>query len=215
MSKDRLTAFFDAVLAIVMTVLVLSLKQPADATLDAIWALHKEYLTYATSFLVLCITWHNLHNTFQVVNKINGGVLWANSLLLFVISFFPYVTTFVSNYFFTRVAEFFFGIVFFFISLMYVLLCYTLYRADKNNKALYVVIYRPRKFAIYFLIQILGFVVGYFYPPAVIFSVILATAVWIIPERRAEQVIKKQNKKKRLQRKKIRETLLEEAEKKE
>lgn len=98
---------------------------------------------------------------------------------------------------------------------MYVLLCYTLYRADKNNKALYVVIYLPRKFAIYFIIQILGFVVDYFYPPAIIFSVILATAVWIIPERRAEQVIKKQNKKKRLQRKKIRETLLEEAEKKE
>ena len=73
---------------------------------------------------------------------------------------------------------------------MYVLLCYTLYRADKKNKALYVVIYRPRQFAIYFLIQILGFIIGYFYPPAVIFSVIIAPAIWIIPKRRAEQVIK-------------------------
>ena len=63
MSKDRLTAFFDAVLAIVMTVLVLSLKQPAAATLSAVLALHKEYLTYATSFFVLCITRHNLHNS--------------------------------------------------------------------------------------------------------------------------------------------------------
>ena len=53
MSKDRLTAFLDAVLAIVMTVLVLSLKQPATATLSAVLALHKEYLTYATSFFVL------------------------------------------------------------------------------------------------------------------------------------------------------------------
>ena len=171
MSKDRLTAFFDAVLAIVMTVLVLSLKQPAAATLSAVLALHKEYLTYATSFFVLCITWHNLHNTFQVVRKINGGVLWANSLLLFVISFFPYVTTFVSDHFFARVAEFFFGIVFLLISLMYV----------------------PRKFTIYFLIQIIGFICGYFYPPAIIITVILATAVWIIPERRAEQIIKKQH----------------------
>ena len=194
MSKDRLTAFFDAVLAIVMTVLVLSLKQPAAATLSAVLALHKEYLTYATSFatsfFVLCITWHNLHNIFQVVRKINGGVLWANSLLLFVISFFPYVTTFVSDHFFARVAEFFFGIVFLLISLMYVLLCFTLYWADKANKALFQVIYRPRKFTIYFLIQIIGFICGYFYPPAIIITVILATAVWIIPERRAEQVIK-------------------------
>ena len=70
MSKDRLTAFFDAVLAIVMTVLVLT----AAATLSAVLALHKEYLTYATSFFVLCITWHNLHNTFQVVHKINGQI---------------------------------------------------------------------------------------------------------------------------------------------
>lgn len=189
MSKDRLTAFFDAVLAIVMTVLVLSLKQPAAATLSAVLALHKEYLTYATSFFVLCITWHNLHNTFQVVRKINGGVLWANLLLLFVISFFPYVTTFVSDHFFARVAEFFFGIVFLLISLMYVLLCFTLHWADKSNKALFHVIYRPRKFTIYFLIQAIGFVCGYFYPPAII-AVIIATAVWIIPERRAEQVIK-------------------------
>ena len=62
MSKDRLTAFFDAVLAIVMTVLVLSLKQPATAMLSAVLALHKEYLTYATSFLfyvlpgIICTT---------------------------------------------------------------------------------------------------------------------------------------------------------------
>ena len=77
---------------------------------------------------------------------------------------------------------------------MYVLLCFTLYWADKSNKALFQVIYRPRKFTIYFLIQIVGFVCGYFYPPAIIIiAVIIATAVWIIPERRAEQVIKKQH----------------------
>ena len=86
MSKDRLTAFFDAVLAIVMTVLVLSLKQPASATLSAVLALHKEYLTYATSFFVLCITWHNLHNTFQVVHKINGGVMGK-----FIVTFCDFV----------------------------------------------------------------------------------------------------------------------------
>lgn len=55
-----------------MTVLILSLKQPVNATLRAIWALHKEYLTYAVSFFVLAITWHNLHNTLQVVNKLMG-----------------------------------------------------------------------------------------------------------------------------------------------
>ncbi|HIX02177.1 MAG TPA: DUF1211 domain-containing protein [Candidatus Ligilactobacillus excrementigallinarum] len=158
--------------------------------------MHKEYLTYAVSFFVLAITWHNLHNTFQVVNKINERVLWANTLLLFAISFFPYVTTFVSNNFFTRVAEYFFGITFLLISIMYVVLCYTLYLADKQNEALYTVIYRPWKFTIYSLIQILGFIVGYFYAPAVIISTILATLVWIVPEKRAEQIIKKQNKEK-------------------
>lgn len=60
---------------------------------------------------------------------------------------------------------------------MYVVLCYTLYLADKQNEALYTVIYRPWKFTIYFLIQILGFIVGYFYAPAVIISTILATLV--------------------------------------
>lgn len=210
MSKDRLVAFFNAVIAIVMTVLVLSLRQPENASLSAIWALHKEYLTYAVSFFVLAITWHNLYNTFQVVKKIDGKVLWANTLLLFTISFFPYVTTFVSNNFFSRVAEYFFGIIFLLISLMYVLLCCTLYLADKNNTALYTVIHRPIKFSIYFIIQILGFIFGYFYSPSVMISTILATIVWIVSERRAEQIIKKQNKRSKKQQKEIQRRILNE-----
>lgn len=122
-----------------MTVLVSSLKQLAAATLSVILALHKEYLTYATSFFVLCILWHNLHNTFQVVHKINSGILWANSLLLFVISFSHTWRPSLAIIFRTGCR----GIVFLLISLMYVLLCFILHWAGKSNKDLFQVIYRP------------------------------------------------------------------------
>lgn len=174
--------------------------------------LHKEYLTCTVSFFVLAITWHNLHNTFQIVQKINGQVLWANTLLLFVISFFPYVTTFVSNNFHSIVAKYFYGIIFFLISVMYVLLCFTLHLADKDNQTLFKVVYRPKRFAIYFAIQVLGFLVGYRYPSMVMISTILATIVWIVPERKAEIVIKqrKSQREKRKEQKIIRKTLLNE-----
>lgn len=90
---------------------------------------------------------------------------------------FPICNYFCKQQLFHAVAEYFFGITFLLISIMYVVLCYTLYLADKQNEALYTVIYRPWKFTIYFLIQILGFIVGYFYAPAVIISTILATLV--------------------------------------
>ena len=99
MPKDRRAAFTDAILAIIMTVLVLELKKPAEASWEALWALRNDFFSYAVSFFWLGAMWINIHNQWAYIEKIDDSVLWYSIIMLFFASFFPYVTSFVSDNF--------------------------------------------------------------------------------------------------------------------
>src|SRR5688572_13699708 len=92
MSSTRLEAFSDAVIAIIMTIMVLELSIPHEATWDAIRPLVPKFLTYALSFVFLGIYWNNHHHMIQTVERVNGRILWANLHLLFWLSLTPFVT---------------------------------------------------------------------------------------------------------------------------
>jgi len=92
LSKGRLEAFSDAIIAIVMTIMVLELAPPAGSQLTSLLPLLPKLLTYALSFIFLAIYWVNHHHLFQAVERINGVVLWANIGLLFWLSLIPFVT---------------------------------------------------------------------------------------------------------------------------
>ncbi len=92
MSKGRLEAFSDGVIAIIITVMVLALRTPNGADLGALVPLLPVVLTYILSFIFLAIYWNNHHHLFQVVERVNGSVLWANLNLLFWLSLIPFVT---------------------------------------------------------------------------------------------------------------------------
>ena len=83
MSKERLGAFMDAVIAIVMTILVLELEKPAKPTLEAFWNLRINFAAYALSFLWLAAMWTSLHNAWHVVDKISNRTMWLSMGLLF------------------------------------------------------------------------------------------------------------------------------------
>jgi uncharacterized membrane protein len=92
MTTARLEAFSDGVIAILITIMVLELKVPADATWRAFAASTETLWTYAMSFVFLGIYWTNHHHFFHLVDRVNGGVLWANLHLLFWLSLVPFVT---------------------------------------------------------------------------------------------------------------------------
>src|SRR5574341_259453 len=92
MSKGRLEAFSDGVVAILITIMVLELKIPEDANLAALSPLIPVFLSYGLSFVFLGIYWNNHHHLFQAVQHVNGRVLWANLHLLFWLSLIPFVT---------------------------------------------------------------------------------------------------------------------------
>src|SRR6478735_7939259 len=92
MSKGRLEAFSDGVMAIIITIMVLELKVPQGADLAALRPLVPKVLSYVLSFVFLGIYWNNHHHLFQLVSHVNGRVLWANLHLLFWLSLTPFVT---------------------------------------------------------------------------------------------------------------------------
>lgn len=92
MSTQRLEAFSDAVLAIIITIMVLELRIPHSAEWSALRPLTPTFLIYALSFLFLAIYWNNHHHMMHVVSKVNGKILWANMHLLFWLSLVPFVT---------------------------------------------------------------------------------------------------------------------------
>ena len=92
MNKGRLEAFSDGVIAILITIMVLELKIPHGADLDALRPVLPVFLTYVLSFVFLGIYWNNHHHMLQAAGQINGGILWANLHLLFWLSLVPFVT---------------------------------------------------------------------------------------------------------------------------
>ena len=105
MNKDRLAAFTDAILAIIMTILVLELEKPEAATWSAIWSLRASFFSYAISFFWLGTMWVNLHSQWQKITRIDNKVVWCSIVMLFFSSFFPYVTDFVAKNFMSRFAQ--------------------------------------------------------------------------------------------------------------
>ncbi|SDC56645.1 TMEM175 family protein [Parafannyhessea umbonata] len=111
MNKERLVAFTDAILAIIMTILVLALERPSEPTLQAFWALRNSYLAYALSFFWLGSLWMGLNEVWDSARHIdNATVLWT-LVLLFLASLIPYATDLVSYYFESRIVQCGYGLV--------------------------------------------------------------------------------------------------------
>ena len=118
MEKERLVTFTDAVLAIIMTILVLELKKPTEPTLAQLWALRESFLAYALSFFWLGSMWIALHNTWSKANTISTIVIGWNIVLLFLLSLIPYTTSLVSIYYDNKVIQGLYGVVVILISIV-------------------------------------------------------------------------------------------------
>jgi uncharacterized membrane protein len=92
MEKDRLLAFSDGVIAIIITIMVLELRPPHAATLEALRELAPTFLSYVLSFVYIAIYWNNHHHMLYAAKAVNGAILWANMALLFCLSLVPFTT---------------------------------------------------------------------------------------------------------------------------
>src|SRR4051812_9647368 len=111
MSKNRLEGFSDGVIAVIITIMVLELKIPHRADLDALRPLQPIFLTYLLSFVFVGIYWSNHHHMLHVTERVNGAILWANLHLLFWLSLVPFVTGWMGENHFAALPTAVYGVV--------------------------------------------------------------------------------------------------------
>ena len=183
MNKERLAAFMDAVLAIIMTILILELKKPETATLKALWNLRVDFFAYTLSFFWLGTMWVNLHNEWHKIKYITPSIVWVNVVILFFSSFFPYVTSFVTSYYNSSVAQGFYGIIVLAVTFCNIISGHLIGKANRNNeKSQESLKIRMRWLSIDIIIKIMGLIISCtFYPPAMMISVYITLLGIVLP----------------------------------
>src|SRR5689334_20129475 len=136
MSKTRLEAFSDAVIAILMTIMVLELKVPQGADWRALGPLLPIFLTYVMSFVFLGIYWSNHHHMLHVTERVNGAVLWANLHLLFWLSLVPFVTGWMGENGFAPLPTAIYGVVLLAAAIAYTILQMAIIRLEGPHSKL-------------------------------------------------------------------------------
>lgn len=168
LSTNRLEAFYDAIIAIIVTVLVLELPQPATASIQAILAIKTSYFAYLISFLVCTNLWQYHHLIYAHVERINQVIIWQNILLLLVVSLLPYLTTFVANNPFSLLAEAIYGLDFIIVNGILFWMAKSLMNANPNQEGLSGALDVKTALVIPFLIFVVGLIIAFMgYPFAI------------------------------------------------
>lgn len=191
MTKGRLEAFSDGVIAIIITIMVLELKVPHGDSLAVLKPLLPVFASYVLSFLYIAIYWNNHHHMLHIVRHINGSVLWANMHLLFWLSLVPFVTSWMGENHFTRWPVIVYGFVLLMCGFAYSILANSLERAEGPESALRAAIGTDgkgkRSIALYVLSIALAFVDTRI--SMAIYAIV--AAMWFIPDRRVEKQLRK------------------------
>ena len=179
MRTERFETFMDAILAIIITVLVLKLAQPAAPTWDAVLSLNSSYLLYGICFLIIFNTWYNDHNLFQMVDEINNRIVVVYGVLIFIISVLPYFASWVALNPQSIPAQTMFGILFLATNACYNLSTFLIVRANPYNGELKKINFKNFWRYVPVIVILIGFLVTYtVYAPGIFISCIIATVYW-------------------------------------
>ena len=187
MSKGRLEAFSDAVLAIIITIMVLELVPPQGTTVDDLRPLAPVFLSYILSFANLAIWWNNHHHLFQAVRVVDGRVLWANMLLLFFLSLFPFTTAWMGQSEFASQPVALYGAVLLAAAIAYFILVRALIAVQPQGSPLAAAIGRDTKGKMSPLLYALAIPTAFVAPWISMAIYVLVALIWIVPDTRIER----------------------------
>ena len=191
MEKNRLEAFSDGVLAIIITIMVLELKVPHGADLEALQPLVPVFLSYILSFIYVGIYWNNHHHMFQVTKRVSGGILWANLHLLFWLSLFPFSTAWIGENHLAPWPTAAYGVVLLMAGVAYYILQRLIIREQGPDSLLATAIGNDWKGKLSPLAYITAIPLAFVNPwiSSAIYALVAFT--WLIPDRRIERVVSK------------------------
>jgi TMEM175 potassium channel family protein len=189
MTRGRLEAFSDAVIAIVMTIMVLELVPPHGAEPKDLLTIWPVFVAYVLSFTHLAIYWNNHHHLLQAAKTVSGRVLWANMLLLFALSLVPFGTAWIGDTSFASFPMAFYGVILLGSAFSYGLLVNALLAVPGQSPTLAEALADNRKGRISPLFYLAAIPIA-FVAPVVSFGLfVLVAAIWIVPDSRIERRI--------------------------
>jgi uncharacterized membrane protein len=189
MSKGRLEAFSDGVIAIIITIMVLELKAPHGAEPLALRPLAPAFLSYVLSYVYLGIYWNNHHHLMQAVRQVSGPVLWANLHLLFWLSLIPFTTAWMGENHFAARPVSLYGVVLMFAGVAYFILVRTLLACHPKDSALATAIGSDSKGKVSVAIYAVAIVLAFASPRLACALYVLVAVIWLVPDRRIERAL--------------------------
>lgn len=187
MSKTRLEAFSDGVIAIIITIMVLELKVPHDAEWAALRPLLPVFFSYLLSFVFVGIYWNNHHHMLHATTCISGAVLWANLHLLFWLSLIPFVTAWMGENHVATAPTTAYGMVLLMAALAYTLLQNTITATEGSDSRLGRAVGKDRKGKASIVLYVAAIGGAQFHPLVAIALFILVALIWLVPDRRIEK----------------------------
>ena len=189
MSKGRLEAFSDGVIAILITIMVLELTVPHGTDLAALSELTPVFLSYVLSFIFLGIYWNNHHHLLQVAKQVNGNVLWANLHLLFWLSLIPFTTGWMGENSFAQLPIALYGAVLWMSGLAYYILAQTLISLHGNDSLLATALGRKIKEITSLVCYAIAIIFSFFSTGISLAIYVFVACIWLIPDKRIERTL--------------------------
>jgi uncharacterized membrane protein len=187
MTKTRLEAFSDAVIAIIITIMVLELQVPESDDWEGLASVAPTFLMYALSFVFLAIYWNNHHHLLNATTRVSGGVLWANMHLLFWLSLVPFTTAWVGESALAPLPTAVYGVVFLLASIGYWILVNTIIAHEGRHSQLRVAIGRDLKGKISIVMYATAIPLAFVSPLIAGALYVTVAAVWLTPDPRIER----------------------------
>ena len=189
MTSNRLEAFSDGVLAIIITIMVLELRVPVGSSLAALRPTGPVFLSYLLSFVLLGIYWNNHHHLFQAVEHVNGQVLWANLHLLFWLSLTPFVTAWMGHNHFASLPAALYGAILLCAGIAYFILTRTLLAIHTSDSVLAKALGDDFKGKISIVLYMIAVPLAFVRSWLACAIYVLVEVMWLAPDKRIEKTI--------------------------
>jgi uncharacterized membrane protein len=190
MTTGRLEAFSDAVIAIVITILVLELEVPHESDLAALLDVVPVFLTYVLSFVYLGIYWNNHHHMMVLTERVNGRILWANLHLLFWLSLVPFTTAWMGGTDFAESPTAVYGVVLLLAAIAYFILQTTIIAEEGQDSRLRAALGRDVKGKVSPFLYMAAIPLAFVSPWIAVGLYVLVALMWLVPDRRIESVVR-------------------------
>lgn len=195
MTKNRMEAFSDGVIAIIITIMVLEMKVPHGAEVSALVPLLPVFLSYLLSFVYLGIYWNNHHHLLHATQRVNGSVLWANLHLLFWLSMIPFVTGWMGENHFASAPTALYGVVLLMTAVAYTVLQKMIIRSEGETSLLRKAIGSDQKGNVSLVLYLVSIPSAFVAPLIAGALFVVVALIWLVPDRRIERELDKADRK--------------------